>query len=646
MAYLKFDKTKLVNLEYSLKRELIRTNSLGTYACTTLVGCNTRKYHGLLICSLPKIDGGRHVLVSTVHETIIQHNTAFNLGMHKYAGDNYDPKGHKYMRDFSSNPIPKQIYRVGGVVFSKEIILSEFENRVLIRYTLEQAKSETILQLKPFLAFRNIHALSKANMDVNHHFYETKNGIATSMYPAYPLVYFQHSKPCEFIAAPDWYYNIEYRQEQKRGYPYKEDLYVPGYFELPMQKGETIIFSAGLTVAKVDLLQKMFTHEVSKRIPRNSFENCLINTTKQFFLNNENEIFITAGHPWLPVQARDTLIALPGLAIPNHDEQIFKKVLDAFIHKLDGHFVPEQLLEHALKQYAPDTPLWFIWTLQQYKKQFPSLNVWKNYGSVLTKIMKGYLQEKQQFVIDKSGLPYIFSTNHENSWMHASIAGEPVIKRFGYLVEFCALWYNAIGFTLEYGSHAKNKTLITKLQELFPKVKESFHTIFWLEDKGYLADFVNASEICLQIRPNQLFAASLDYSPLEKNQIKSVLDLINSQLLTNLGLRTLSPIDPNYQPKYKGNHQEREIAAYNGSVWPWLFTHFYEAWRKIQLSTADRLAKQFIINIESEIQINGICSISELYHADPPHKGKGAISFAMNTGELIRLKWLLNNNNP
>lgn len=641
MTYLKFNKTKLVNLEYSLKREVIRTNNLGAYACTTIIDCNTRKYHGLLVCPIPEFGGQKHVLVSALHETIIQHNSSFNLGLHKYAGDNYEPKGHKYIQDFSSNPIPKLVYRVGGVILTKEIILAENENRILIRYKLEEAISDTIIRFKPFLAFRNIHALSKANMDVDHRFEETENGIVSCLYQGYPKLFIQFSKENEFTPAPDWYYNIEYKQEQKRGYDYKEDLYVSGFFEMRIKKGESIIFSAGLTSINPKTLTRKFNSEVSKRIPRDNFNNCLQNTIKQFFINKEKQTLIIAGLPWLPIRSRDAFIAMPGLALPRKDKKFFKHLINSMLVHFNGHKIPEFIEDTINPVYTPDTPLWFIWTLQQYKKFFPEDDVWKIYGKQVLKIINGYLNEIEIWALDKNGLLYVSELHSHNSWMHASYDGKPLLQRHGFLVELQALWYNAICFTLKHQTFIRNKRWVINLQLLEARIRKSFQEIFWDKSLCYLADFATFTQTNFQMRPNQLFALSLPYSPLEAPQIKSTLDAIKNQLLTQVGLRTLSPADPMYQPKYRGNHQERELAAYNGTAWPWLFTHYFDALYKVYPKSALRAAQKFLQHMEPEIQINGICSLSELYHGDPPHKAKGAISFAMNTAELIRLKNLL-----
>jgi len=212
MSYLKFEKSELINLEYSLSRELIRSNRAGSYASTTIIGCNTRKYHGLLVCPLEEMDGDHHVLLSALDATITQHKKEFNLGIHKYEGDNYLPKGHKYVRDFDATKGSYLIYRVGGVVLSREILLVSKAEQVLVKYTLIEAHSDTTLRLKPFLAFRNYHALSKSNLYANTRYRKVKNGIKSRLYEGYPSLFLQSSKRAEFVPFPDWYYNVEYME--------------------------------------------------------------------------------------------------------------------------------------------------------------------------------------------------------------------------------------------------------------------------------------------------------------------------------------------------------------------------------------------------------------------------------------------------
>ncbi|HKJ43846.1 MAG TPA: glycogen debranching enzyme N-terminal domain-containing protein, partial [Sunxiuqinia sp.] len=328
MSYLKFDKSRLVNLEYSLSREVLRSNRAGSYISTTISGCNTRKYHGLLVCPVNELDEDKHVLLSSLDETIIQHGAEFNLGIHKYQDDHYEPKGHKYIRDFEVDRVPRTTYRVGGVVFSKERVLVENEQQVLIKYTLVDAHSPTTLRFRPFLGFRNAHSLSKANLYADTKYTSVENGIKIRLYDGYPYLNMQFSKPAEFVAVPDWYHDIEYLKEKNRGYDYKEDLYVPGYFELPIKKGESIIFSASTEEAKSGGLKAKYTKELNKRQVRDSFMGNLINSAQQFLVKRDNGVDIIAGFPWYGSIPRQTFIALPGLTFDLDNPAIFEQIVD------------------------------------------------------------------------------------------------------------------------------------------------------------------------------------------------------------------------------------------------------------------------------------------------------------------------------
>lgn len=646
MSHLEFNKKELVNLEKSLKKEVLRTNRAGSFSCTTLIGCNTRKYHGLLVSPLPQLGGGRYVMLSTLDETVIQHEREFNLALHKYEGDNYEPKGHKYITDFVTNPIPTLVYGVGGVVLTKEKILVNNESRILIRYTLEDAHSETKIRFKPFLAFRNIHELSKANLDANTKVRMVDNGIASCMYNGFPELFIQCSKKCEFITAPDWYYNIEYMEEQKRGYNFKEDLFVPGYFETTIKKGESIIVSAGISEVKTPrTLKAQFDKEIKSRVPRNSFGNFLINSASQFFVFNDKETNILAGYPWLPARSRDALISLPGLLNGYENPAVYKSVLSTIFKQLGDCVYNENSNPATYADCQSDVPLWLIWTIQQLDKMFPDDDLWKQYGKQVKKILNGYLDNVNQFKVDDNGLIYNLNGNISNTWMNASVGGHPVLSRDGYVVETNALWYNAIMYTLEKCKAAKDNTFGKKWETIAEKIKTSFNEVFWNESRGYLADHVNGFGVNDQVRPSQIMACAFDYCMLDKHQIKSVLRVVEEQLMTPYGLRSLSPNSPNYKSFYRGNQDERENAAYNGSVWPWLFEFYISAMQKIQPRMVVSTTEKFLSNFENEMTMAGICSISELYHGDPPYSGKGSISFAMNTAALLKLKFMVDKAN-
>lgn len=261
MSYLKFDKSLMINLEQSLPKEMLRTNKSGAYHCTTIVGCNTRKQHGLLVIPIPEMDDKAHVLLSSLDETVIQHGAPFNLGLHQYGDGVFSPNGHKYIRQFDCESVPTVTYRVGGVILTKEKVFISHENRILIKYTLVEAHSATTLQFRPFLAFRNANDLCIENGAINTKTESVKNGISTCLYHGYPSLYMQFSKAPEWVEDRHWYKGVEYYKDRDRGIPYKEDLWVPGYFQLPIKKGESIIFSASTFEADPDEFLSTYENE-------------------------------------------------------------------------------------------------------------------------------------------------------------------------------------------------------------------------------------------------------------------------------------------------------------------------------------------------------------------------------------------------
>ena len=344
MSYLRLEKAVMTNLEESLHRELLRTNRSGAYSASTLVDCNTRKYHGLLVVPVPELDDENHVLLSSLDCTVIQHGAEFNLGLHKYQGNNYSPKGHKYIREFDCDVVPTTLYRVGGVLLKKEVVFHHYEDRILIRYTLVDAHSATTLRFRPFLAFRSVRQFTHENSTASREYHEVDNGIKTCMYAGYPDLYMQFNKKNEFVFHPDWYRGIEYPKEQERGYASNEDLYVPGYFEMSIKKGESIVFSASTSAIKTNTLKALFDKEVEQRVPRDNFYHCLVTAAHQFHNRKPNDDrYLLAGYPWFKVRARDTFISLPGLTLSIGEQDYFELVM--------------KTAEKGLREFMEDKPL-------------------------------------------------------------------------------------------------------------------------------------------------------------------------------------------------------------------------------------------------------------------------------------------------
>lgn len=642
MAYLKFNKSELVNLEYSLKREVLATNRAGGYMSSTIIGCNTRKYHGLLILPIEEFDGENHVLLSTLDETVIQHGQAFNLGIHKYPG-NYEPRGHKYIVDFEYEPVYTLTYRVGGVLLKKEIVLVHNEPQVLIRYTLLEAHSETTLRLKPFLAYRNIHSLSKANMMANTKYQEVENGIRSKLYNGFPALNMQLNKSNDFVATPDWYYNIEYMEEQSRGYDFREDLFVPGYFEFPIKKGESVIFSASVEPVLTSRLKAKFQKLVDSRAPRDSFEHCMKYSASQFIVRRGKDTEVVAGYPWFGRWGRDTFIALPGVTLSAADDvKTCKDVLDTMTRQLNNGLFPNIGKDENAAYNSVDAPMWFFKAVQEYGVVAGDAQVWKSWGNKMKGVLTAYRNGVNQYVkMMDNGLIWADEPGKALTWMDAIVNGVPVTPRGGYQVEVNALWYNAICYTLKLAEEAGDKKFVKEWEGMPEKVKESFVNVFWSQEKGYLADYVDNIGQNVFVRPNQVFACSLEYSPLTDEMKRGVLEVVKSELLTPKGLRTLAPKNLLYQGTYEGDQAKRDRAYHQGTVWPWLMGAYIEANFRLYGKKFVSKAKELLAGFEEDMTVYGVCSIGEIYDGNPPYLPNGSISQAWSVGELLRSEVLI-----
>jgi predicted glycogen debranching enzyme len=643
MSYIKFEKQQVVNLEFVLNREVLRANRGGAFACQTIIGCNTRKYHGLLAVEQPALDGQHHILLSSLDETIIQHGTAFNFGIHRYRGGHYSPKGNKYIHRFDVEPIPKIEYRVGGVVLTKELVFSSKSDQVLIRYTLVEAHSETILRLKPYLAFRNIHTLTKSNVDADTHYEPVPKGIRMKLYNGYTHLYLQLSKQAEYIHTPDWYHDFEYTEEINRGYEAYEDLLVPGYFEVSIKKGESILVSAGTQEIDPTTLKKAFATELKYRIPRNCFENNLRNAAQQFFVKQGKKTEIIAGYPWYDRIGRDTFMALPGLALVTGDFVLAKNVIDSMVAEIKGAFFPNIGSGIYANYHSADTSLWFFWALQQYS-YFTNSNqdIWPSYSRTIKQILSAY-KSGTDFGIKMldNGLICCDDQGLALTWMNAYANGKPITGRYGCAVEVNALWYNAIMYSLEMATIAKDKDFIKEWKPIADKFPDVFKDTFWSKKMGYLCDVVNQGVQDWIVRPNMILATSLPFSPLSEKIRELILEKIKVELLTERGVRTLSPNDPRYKGAYQGNQFDRDEAFHQGTVFPWIFGHFVEGYLAVHKHSKLSMIKRYYEGFEETIMDHGLGTISELFDGDPPHKPGGAISQAISVAELLRAKFII-----
>lgn len=643
MSALTFDKSELGNLEYSLQREMLATDRIGGYMSTTIVCCNTRRYHGLMVA--PVDDSGRtYVLLSSLDETVIQHDQTFNLALHRFPGV-YEPRGHKYITDFEYTPTPTITYRVGGVILKKEMLWIHKRTQLMIRYTLVDAHSETRLRLRPFLAFRDKHALTRANMAADGHSYPAVNGVKCRLYGSFPWLYLQTSKPgTEFVPAPDWYYNFEYPQDIARGYAGHEDLLTTGYFETELKKGESIVFSASLDeMGSTKTIEELFDGSIARRTHKIDFISCLEHSARQFLIRRPgNRTEVISGYPWHGVSGRQTFVSLPGITLEQDHKEDCIDALDYEVRAMqDGMFAG-----NASAAVAADAPLWFFWTLQRLEAHIGAKAVWERYGEAMKQVLEAYKQGVAgRVLLNENGLVWASSEHVPLTWMNSVIDGQPVTPRNGYQVEVNALWYNAVCYTLRLAGEHGDKIFVKAWEALPARTAASFNELFRLPE-GYLADYIGCEGASADIRPNMILACGLPYKMLDEQAQLEVIRTVRQHLLTPKGLRTLSPRNPLYKGSQEGTPAERDFAGKNGSVWPWLLSFYVGACFDIDGDSFLPQAEEILANFEEDIQTYGIGSIGELFDADPPFAPRGAISQAWSVAAVLDIYGMIVRRKP
>ena len=641
MAYIKFNKSELVNLEYALRRELIAGSSTGSYGNTTICMCNTRKYHALLAVPVYNFDGGRYVLLSSLDETLRHGGKEFHLGIHAY-GDIYEPRGHKYIRDFEMDPNPVITYEVGGMVLRKSLLFSPDSNQIMIKYTFVDAPADTTMSLSPFLAFRRTHSLTHKNGEANTSYREIDNGVAYNMYGGFPDLNLQFSEKFEYSHNPLWYMGITYSDEYRRGFDCKEDLLVPGSFTFHVKRGTTVVVSASTDMVNPKGIKSRFTRVLSSMIPADSYENLLLASARMMVWKTpRGSRQIYAGYSWLkPGLLRETVIALPGIALYGlKDRKLFEEILDSLI--ADNQ---ERLFFRTTQIEAP---LLLTDTIQQYMHYGADpRKLWAKYGSTLKGILESYLPGKRaEAAMHPNGLIWAQKDNVALTWMNTYIDGRPVNERPGYQVEVNAMWYNAVCFVVDMESrYGTDEGAVSFWTSVRNSIKDNFTKTFWSDSLGHLADYVGPDGMSQETRPNQLYAVALDYSPVDEFVQAAVMRVVRRELLTSRGIRTLSPKDRRYKGVYEGNQNMRDEASYNGCTRPFLLGIYVKAAYRLFGKSTESQAESLIEGFGEDLNVHGVGTFSEIYDGDPPHSPHGAISSALTVAEIIRVKSLIDKN--
>ena len=633
MAFLQFNKNELVNLAYSLKREVICANKTGAYTNTTIVSCNTRRYHGLLAVTLDRFGGDHYLLLSSLDESLIVNGKQFNLGIHCY-GDIYEPRGHKYVVDFAEDPAPNITYQVGEVTFRKTLILVPDKDQVLVKYELLRAPSPVTLIIKPFLAFRNVHDLTHQNDRADLSATEVPGGASFRMYPSFPDLYIQSSESkAKWNYIPCWNNNITYSDEYRRGFDCREDLFTPGTFELKLSKGGSVVFSAGIAEASPSSLKRQFSSLIAKLPPITGYHDQLVSCADWLITRHNGVARINAGLSWLKTGLlRETLIALPGMALHGaQSAELFEEILD--------NLIAAEQERLTVRTTQVDAPLYMACTLQAYIDWGADPEkVWKKYGSVIKMILDSYLPgRRKEVAMHPNGLLWAQMDGVALTWMNAYINGRAVTERAGYQVEVNSFWYNAICFALEMEAKYGNKrsSFITRWTPIRDLVKQSFVETFWDDEAGRLADYVDDGGRNMDVRPNQLYAIWVKNSPLDEELFPLILRAVDNELVTSRGIRTLSPRDAKYKGVYEGSQLERDLAYHQGCTRPFLLEPYIDISFRVKGPSFLKRAEWLVEGFWADLSKHGVGAFSEVYDGDPPHEPHGTISSALSTAALL-----------
>lgn len=647
-----FDKAACQNTRRALRKEWLLTNGLGDYASSSILYCNTRKYHGLLVASTP---GGRQVLLSAMEESVAGGDREFFISTRQHPGKLH-PMGHQYMEGFCLDPWPSFSYRVGDVRITRDILLLQGQTRLLFRYTLEGPKNGAqvpplTLRLKPLLAYRGFHELTHKNPFLRPEARAVSGGFSISPYEGMPAFYFQVSSASSFQPAPDWYYQVEYLQERERGFPDSEDLFQPGVVDIPLAPQGCCVYVAVGTEEIRHAAKELpeLWHEASS--PRREAQEKsagLIGHLKDegaaFCVRTpEGEPRVIAGYHWFDAWGRDTFIALPGLAFYGGRQEFGLDVLASAVKWMRNGIIPNMFGaggEHAYN--SVDASLWYAFAVQCYLAENPAGYAWvrENAWPALKEIVSAYRRGPGMDIhVDERGLLHAGNSRTQLTWMDAVSNGRPVTPRHGCPVELNALWYNLRAFV---------DALARKFQELewectaeLRLMRQSFFEHFWVaRDGGYLGDVWRDGMLDQSIRPNQIFAVSLPYPVLQGDYRPNVVECVRNNLLTGCGLRTLAPSDPNYRGRYEGGPAERDAAYHQGTIWPWLLGAYTdallrEAW-DVDAAVAELLRRVTPL-FSDHLADAGLGSISEIFGGNPPAAPNGTIAQAWSVSECLRM---------
>lgn len=638
------------NLEAAQSREWLETNGIGGFSSSTITGLNTRRYHGLLTAAT-KPPVGRLVLLSKLEETLVIDGRRYELSANQYPGAVH-PQGFNYQIGFRLDPFPVFTYDVEEVRLAKSVFMVQGENTTVVQYELIGAlpdglnTASIILEVRPLIAFRDYHSTTHENSALNSNV-ETESGLTTvKPYGDLPALHFAHDA-AEIDANGLWYRNFQYAVEQERGLDFAEDLFSPCTFTFDLNATAEISIVASTERRDVRLAKAYRRAEIERRssfigTPQaDQLISSLTAAADQFIVARERCKTVIAGYHWFADWGRDTMIALPGLALTTGHAEIARSILAEFATHVDRGMLPNRFPDagETPEYNTVDATLWFfeaVRALLEHTNDFEFVRA--NLYAVLTDIIDWHVKgTRYQIHVDDDGLLYSGEPGVQLTWMDAKVGDWVVTPRHGKPVEIQALWYNALRTMEQLSAKFKDTKAKKKFAAMANKARASFDQVFWNEQAGCLYDVVNGDVRDLSIRPNQVIAISLTNSMLSKERAASVLRVVERELLTPRGLRTLSPHDPNYIGRYEGDPRKRDGAYHQGTVWPWLMGPYISSYMKIFGKKAGRkFATEWFEQFQQHLDEACLGQVSEIFDGDAPHTPRGCVAQAWSVSELLR----------
>lgn len=635
------------DLESALSLEWLETNGIGGYASSTISGGHTRRYHGLLVATT-KPPLGRAVLLSKLEETLIVDGVRFELSTNQYPGSIY-PDGYKYLTEFRLDPFPIWNFEAGGVQIEKKIFMLHGENTTVVSWSAKSLESSRTIEfeIRPLIAFRDYHHLRNKTEGFDERFEIGDEFVASQPVPDLPRLYLN----CQFDSVEKtghWYRNFEYAIERERGFDFHEDLFQPCVLKFDLAKTVSIIASTDkLSDVDVKRLEKTEIKRraqlVAKAKAKDPFLRQLVLAADQFIVDRGEGKTIIAGYPWFSDWGRDTMIALPGLTLATNRPDIAKSILAEFANHISEGMVPNRFPDvgEQPEYNTVDATLWFFEAVLAYfektdDEEFVRKVLYERLVDIIDRHVRG---TRHNIHVDTDGLLYAGELGVQLTWMDAKIGDWVVTPRTGKAVEIQALWYNALRIMSDLSSRFGDVENASKFSRMADVAKDSFNGQFWNGSAQCLFDVIDGDEKDASIRPNQIFAVSLQHPILDTDRSRLVVDKVEAELLTPFGLRSLSPNDSRYVPIYIGSPLERDSSYHQGTVWAWLMGPFIDAYRKTHCDEGglDTKISKMIDGFREHLNEAMLGQVSEIFDANPPFKPRGCAAQAWSVAELLRV---------